>query len=98
MEPNIGSTDKKIRGTIAILLIIASFWTGMWWMLFIAAALIITVFSNYCPFYALCKCKGCCGVKDGADEEKKMTTAPRLAAKPAAKKAAKKKSPAKKRK
>jgi phosphatidylglycerophosphate synthase len=53
MKINVGSTDKIIRIVIVIGLVIAGVLTTWWPLYILAGALLITVFTGFCGFYAL---------------------------------------------
>ena len=53
MQVNMSGADRKIRGVIAIVLLVVTFWVpALWWLfLLIAVILAITVFTGFCPLY-----------------------------------------------
>jgi Flp pilus assembly protein TadB len=53
MQMNMGSKDKKLRGVLAIVLLVLMFWVpSLWWLfLIVAAVMIVTVFTGYCMLY-----------------------------------------------
>lgn len=60
MKANIGSTDKLLRLALAIVFILLFYKeivTGVWGVVVLVAALLLTVSSliNFCPLYALLK-------------------------------------------
>lgn len=51
MIRNIGFTDKLIRISIAITLIVFAMLLNIWWLLLVAVIPFLTAFIGFCPLY-----------------------------------------------
>ena len=52
-KSNISQGDKLIRITLSISLAIIGYFTAVYWLLIIAAIVLVTALINFCPIYTI---------------------------------------------